>query len=63
MFQKTLQNLFYIWAQHQSNRRLKAKHTVGTFSNLLLLLPLSLPFTLVSLGSDKVMSFYASQFP
>lgn len=39
------------------------KHTMRTFSHWLLLLPLSLPFTLVSLGSDKVSSFYASQFP
>lgn len=39
------------------------QHTMSTFSHWLLLLPLSLPFALVSLGSDKVSSFYASQFP
>lgn len=46
---------------HQFNRRLK--HTGSTFSHLFFCFPHLCPSPLISLGSDKVSSFYAPQFP
>lgn len=55
-------NQFYIKAEQQFNQGLKAQHE-HFFSSLAASLPLSLSLALVSLGSDKVSSFYASQSP
>ena len=59
MFQK--KNQFYICKTTSVQQKIKSMRSM--LSCLLFLLPLSLPFTLVSLGCDKASGFYVSQFP